>query len=582
MQSSSKKRSISTCIPCYNRKQKCNRQYPCDRCTRRRRPSECVYASPPVLAFPIALPASIGASTNDRLLKPFGYSGDSNSNTMALLKMVLDFLIQYFVAELNWLKQIVHAPTFLMRYQQWWNLDRPLSIPDTEFAILILRICSYAAQFFPSHSHTIDSIDRLPLSGIRNACNEVANSLAHACVTLDWNGSLIRVQHLLFSAIKSSCEGRTDMFWEGIGAASQAAQKAGIHKDRSGPGNNNDELENEMRHRVFCSLYILDSHLARQLDRVPFLPNNIVADLLPCMHLAADENIDVDTDAPDPFTERLMQLQLGRFWRRHGSKRNLEYNPTQAQQIYEEYCSEYLLTLSPVFALKPETKWDMKNPRFPMQRQLLYICIFDSICWHFRPLLLLKPDQVASLPLYKQILLQSQKNILAIAALKELEAIHSLHSLFNGSHTRFAAIIFNTFEACVLLLSLCTHPGFPSEGQNDSLGHELGLEDGQLTRTRLIQATERGLKRLQMLTEINDMAASGAETLLQLFANVTKSIDSLESPMISETSNWDPLVPSALPDMIGLGVEPLSLVAPEAYSGLSFSSLEFVHGPNFD
>lgn len=198
---------------------------------------------------------------------------------------ILDFLIQYFVAELNWwvngcpsialwrrrlidtipyrMKQIVHAPTFLMRYQQWWNLDRPLSIADTEFAVLILRICSYAAQFLPSHSHTIDSIDRLPLSGIRNACNEVGNSLAHACVTLDWNGSLTRVQHLLFFAIKLSCEGRTDMFWEAIGAASQAAQKAGIHEDRSEPGNNHDELENEMRRRVFCSLYILDRYVCR-------------------------------------------------------------------------------------------------------------------------------------------------------------------------------------------------------------------------------------------------------------------------------------------------------------------------------
>lgn len=156
------------------------------------------------------------------------------------------------------MKQIVHLPSFLLRYQQWWNLDRPFSIPDTEFAVLILRICAYAAQFLPSQTHTIDSIDRLPLSGIRNACNEVANSLARACLTLDWSGSLTRVQHLLFFAIKLSCEGRTDMFWEAIGAASQAAQKAGIHKDHFEPGKINNGLEKEIRCRVFCSLYILD------------------------------------------------------------------------------------------------------------------------------------------------------------------------------------------------------------------------------------------------------------------------------------------------------------------------------------
>lgn len=382
-----------------------------------------------------------------------------------------------------------------------------------------------------------------------------------------------------------------------------------------------------------------DSHLARQLDRVPFLPNNVVAgnvlpdpyhkfstaqrshylisdrsqnlgfgltwqihqpDMLPCMHLAADENLEADTDAPDPFTERLMQLRLGCFWRRHGTKRNLEYNPTQAQQVYEDFCSEYLSALAPVFALKPETKWDKRSPRLPMQRQLLYICIFDSICWHFRPLLLLKPDQIASLPLYKQILLQSQKKILAIAALKELEAIHALHSLFNGSHTRFAAITFNTFEACVLLLTLCTHPGFPLEGQNDGLGFELGLENSQISRARLIQAAEKGLERLQMLAEINDMAASGAETLSQLFTNITQDTESSGSSMISDTSSWSALLPGPVPDMIGFdfdagymtssgggmdvtsGIEPVSLVAPEAYPGLSPCSLKFVQGLSFD
>src|SRR3569833_4183987 len=69
-----RKRPISTCVPCYTRKQKvsvslvipicpsipssapaderssreqCSRQYPCNHCTRRRRPEECVYGSPP-------------------------------------------------------------------------------------------------------------------------------------------------------------------------------------------------------------------------------------------------------------------------------------------------------------------------------------------------------------------------------------------------------------------------------------------------------------------------------------------------------------------------------------------------------
>lgn len=102
----------------------CNRLYPCNHCTRRRRPEECVYHSPPVPQTPIDLPAVITnriqtsyqagnarvhVGTEDAsafpselelksdgllyeqrsaLLESFGYSEDSNSNTMALLKSV--------------------------------------------------------------------------------------------------------------------------------------------------------------------------------------------------------------------------------------------------------------------------------------------------------------------------------------------------------------------------------------------------------------------------------------------------------------------------------------------------------------
>lgn len=164
------------------------------------------------------------------------------------------------------MKQLIHAPNFLMCYQQWWAKDRPLSVGDIEFAALILRICSYAAQFLPSPSHTIDSIGGQSLSDIRNACSDVGDSLAKTCVDLDWKGSLVRVQHILFAAIKFSCEGRTDKFWEGIASASRAAQQAGLHRDA--PGAENDgaqELEKEMRRRIFCSLYVLDRYVASRM-----------------------------------------------------------------------------------------------------------------------------------------------------------------------------------------------------------------------------------------------------------------------------------------------------------------------------
>lgn len=477
---------------------------------------------------------------------------------------MLDFLVQYFVSELNWyehfravkspsenpliepvirMKQVIHAPSFLARYQQWWTKGQPFTVADAEFAVLILRVGSYAAQFLPAPSHTVDRIGGLSLVDISNTCSEVGASLAQACLSLDWKGSLVRVQHTLFLALKFSCEGRTDRFWEGIASSSRAAQKAGIHTDALLPGaDGGQNLESEIERRTLCSLYVLDSHLSRQLDRVPFLPDDLVAEALPQLRLVPD--IGTDASAPEVFTERLMQVQLGRFWRSFGPRRSVEYDPMQGEQRYEKFCAEYLPTVSPAFGLEPDTQWDARLPKLPMQRQLLHIAIFDSICWNFRPLMLLKPAQTARLAPYKQVLLQSQKRRLALAALAELDAVTTLHAMFGGSHTRFAAIIFNIFEAAVLLLGLCSHADFPFD-QGDDNNVVLGVKAGRLTRGKALQAAEQALRRLQMLAEVSEMAASGARVVTQLLIKATQERTPEPATPIgsSGSSDWpDPLL----------------------------------------
>ncbi|GKZ25416.1 hypothetical protein AbraIFM66951_000625 [Aspergillus brasiliensis] len=612
-----RKRRVTTCVPCYTRKQRCNRQYPCNHCTRRRRPEECVYqttiaeeSSSGLLLEPTrdtvpGEPASVqlsdgpskpspseaqnGASnSHSALAKSFGYFEHSDSNTMALLKKwdldgegdpdestqgisaavletvkqdldripprpILDFLIQYFVDELNWMKQIIHPPSFLTQYQHWWAKEWPLSVDDIEFAVLILRIGAYSAQFLPSPTHTLDRIRGQSLSDIRETCSDIGGGLARACLSLDWKGSLVRVQHILFAAFKSSCEGRTDKFWEGIASACSAAQKAGIHTVAPVPGEDSAQvLEKEMRRRTLCGLYVLDSHLARQLDRVPFLPDNLVLETLPRLRLAPDiSDLAASADAPEIFTERLMQVRLGRFWRSFGSRRNLPYDPTQGEQRYERFCTEYIPTLPPAYALNPDRRWDSRLPKLPMQRQLLYIAIFDSVCWNFRPLLLLKPGQVSSLPPYKQVLLQSQKQKLALAALEELDAVTTLHTMFGGSHTRFSAIIFNTFEAAVVLLILCTQKDFPFH-QGGYHADILGLRVATLTRARTMRAVEKALGRLQMLADVSEMAASGAQVVTQLFAKAAKIEHSLEPETPTESNQSSSSSPGIFSNFLNL------------------------------
>ena len=270
------------------------------------------------------------------------------------------------------------------------------------------------------------------------------------------------------------------------------------------------------------------------------MPDNSIVDALPQMRfLSSTGDIGTDTGAPEIFTERLMQLQLGRFWRNAGLRRNGKYDPTQGEERYERFYTEYIHTLPSTFSLEPDTRWDTHTTKLAMQRQLLHISIFDSVCWNYRPLLMLKPTDIAAMAPYKQVLLQSQREKLALAALKELEAISNLHSMLGGAHTRFGGIIFNTFEAAVLLLCLRANGDLPFE--HTSTIDLLGLRANRPTRQSVLQGAEMALRRLEMLAQISEMAALGARVVTKLFAKATRSNSSSDSgtPVSVRTnSSW--------------------------------------------
>lgn len=158
-----------------------------------------------------------------------------------------------------------------------------------------------------------------------------------------------------------------------------------------------------------------------------------------------------------------------------------------------------------------------------MQRQLLHIAIYDSVCWNFRPLLLLTATQIAGLPPYKRVLIQSQKTRLSMAALEELQAVSKLHSMFGGSHVRFSAIIFNTFEAAVLLLCLSSQPGYDQALKEEDSHEILGIQISRRSRDEMMKAVETALTRLRTLAEVSEMAASGAKAITQLLSQAGRN-----------------------------------------------------------
>ncbi|PYH87794.1 KR-domain-containing protein [Aspergillus ellipticus CBS 707.79] len=538
MKSGSQKRQVSSCIPCYTKKQKCNREYPCFHCTRRRRPDECTYHHQPprgdqtpalsdaghsegllpakrrcsselldcLPAVPSIPPAAISLvwegcpPVTSSLIAQLGYFEESNRNTLAVIRhlglnpgsredtsveplipsdateemkhllkqmperRILNTLVQYFVAEVEWIDRLIYPAMFLAQYQEWWTTkDHLTTVADLDLAVLILRISSYASQFLPAPSYTLDCIHGALLPDIRASCDGVATQLTTLARRLDAGGSLSRVQPLCFHGLTCQSENRMVCFWGKLSEAVRVAQWIGLgHDSRQ---DHAGELTKEMRRRTFCNLYIWDNQLAQHLDRSPFL--------------SAPSTTPTTPNHPEGFTSRLLQARLADFWRRTTT---VPYSMLQAEEQYDQFCLEFLSHLPPAFALpSPSKTWDKRLPKLPHQRLLVHIAIFESLCSHFRPLLLLLlllPDKdTAFLPAYKALLLATQRKALAVAAVQVLKAVHTLHALLGASHTRFAALIIPSSIVVVLTSCGLARARNPDGAVMTGLLRVLGLEN---------------------------------------------------------------------------------------------------------
>lgn len=77
-------------------------------------------------------------------------------------------------------------------------------VMEVGFAVLILRICSYALQCLPSPRYTLNIL----ISYQCSTCDEIANNLAAISSASDDWGSLIRIQHVAFFGLRCQMGGR--------------------------------------------------------------------------------------------------------------------------------------------------------------------------------------------------------------------------------------------------------------------------------------------------------------------------------------------------------------------------------------
>ncbi|KAH7635585.1 hypothetical protein B0T09DRAFT_354025 [Sordaria sp. MPI-SDFR-AT-0083] len=476
-------------------------------------------------------------------------------------RQIIDFLVQFF---------LVHVPWLMGKYQDWCktlsaeecaadDTLRQLRVTDVDFVVLLLRIVSYALQFLPSPIYPLDKIRGVLLADVRNECDEIANTLEAISWALDGRGSLIRVHQLAYVALKSQTEGNINACPEIVSRAIRIAQSIGIHSD-SVTAAGTDDTEKEMARRTFCNLYTWDSLLSRQLDRMPALHGRLHPSNWPQLHTLSEYRhreetsrtpLDPCLEAPDPFTERFLQARLADFWRSVNPLQGNEDDIMAAEERYNKFSWEFLSQLPPAFALAdPDESWDKLLPKLPLQRQLLHIAIYDSLCWNFRPLLFQDPSSSLSLPPYKALLLSSQKRGVAGAALRSLEGVARLHALLGGCHTRLAGIVISTFEAAVLLLRLWADPSFLEDDnclemyqrqQRQQLVAAAPRVDPIranvhiVNRPACMEAVEGAVKRLKMLSEVSSIADIGASTLVELLKKMKTTSEKGSGGMTGNT-----------------------------------------------
>ncbi|KAG4281233.1 hypothetical protein FPRO06_10138 [Fusarium proliferatum] len=460
-------------------------------------------------------------------------------------RSAIDFLVQHFVAHVNWMIQLVYPPWFLNKYHHWWNIEGKLTVvEDAEFAVLLLRICLYAAQFLPSPAYTADRIRGIPLADIRSTCSKAADVLTDICARSDTRGSLFRVLHLLCDGLVLHCAGKTTAFWATLGRAVLAAQRVGLHEDVESLLHEADEVDKEMHRWTFCNLYVLDSTLSLTLDRVPFLPDTLRQEVMPRMHLAPENGY------PEPFLDRISTARLVAFWRNTTPKHDMSYDGVAIETVFNKFCNEFISMLPPVFALQPDRQHDEQVPALPLQRQLLHVNIYFFTSLSFRRALMRDTSQDCYLPSYKRVLLSSQLTFLASLALKCLDCTHTLHTLMGGSQMRCPVLISSLFEMALLLVCLCARRDVPADEEQDNphvtVGGELiGISTEVPTRGVCLQALQKALETLQMLADVSDMAEVGARHLEELMSTMTDEVGELKFNPPHEASgddlveNWD-------------------------------------------
>ncbi|KAL2261242.1 hypothetical protein VTK26DRAFT_4533 [Humicola hyalothermophila] len=546
-----------SCVECQRRKQKCNRQFPCNHCLKRGVSHLCRFVSKAGTTKPAKDELSSGSQSGtsrkhnlegvdteapfdgdpedgldasdvdvSSALNGLGYMShhhhlvlghndgpkavrdvveqaapeQSEELKAALLEMpkkaYTDCLVDNWLNGANHHYYALYPPEFRTQYDGWWATPRTRVTP--ELTSLILRVCACSLHFI------LDDNVRLRLESelgtdvvtLARRLHSAAEKLAASIAP--GKGDLTHVQQLFLTAFWfKSAENWTES-WHALSKAVRAANEIGLHQDAFSEGLS--EFDREMRRRVWVVLYLWDFALGSMLSR-PLLINQ--SDCTLVMPTLALERNPERPDQPSPFRHMILHCQLcSDMAAELGRKPESSSGEAEVAQRLREVTAKWFDELPAEYAVTdPDTRWDAEYDWVVFQRRYLHLVGHMALFSRLRPFVMLNSGKPMT------AIESALREAGVVAALDLMDVSWRFFENLASAGGKFHYSVFCMFDAATVLCSGLLHD------ESCSLPH----------REVVFEAIQNGLRMLGELSSESKTTAALYRILKRLLVKLPQS-----------------------------------------------------------
>ncbi|KAJ4123101.1 hypothetical protein NW768_010095 [Fusarium equiseti] len=365
----------SACAECHRRKQKCNREWPCNHCQKRKVADKCRFIQPAASS-----PSdSLGQGSEKKRSRSRDDEGDPESSEpedddddveLAAMGYAAGPLLESLtidskknkkpLGQITWVHpstcpQLMHAMDVLpsraqMEYQTWWERRSRNQTLSLQWTILLVMVCACATQHLDVDIKPMVEIELSePSEKLTVDYHKAATELGRV-IPLG-HCHLLNIQWMLHSIYWYKAEAKFVEAWHVIGAAVREAHELGLHRTALAEGLS--EFEREMRRRVWCILDCWDWQFASGLGRPTIIDHTDINVEPPSLTL--------EDFSPSPLLHMKLQSELiTDLAQRWGAPKNI--SSLKDIQEYKSTLEEWIRCFPAVYDVdNPDTSKDYKH-----------------------------------------------------------------------------------------------------------------------------------------------------------------------------------------------------------------------------